>query len=180
VPKIESGLRGVVWLGNAALIFNFITAWFQVPLSAWLHFGSPFSFHLSLSVAAILLSLFANLCILFYFIGTSVWLRDRAREVFQRNKSIGLEMWPIYERANKLKGLAFPFPTLAIVLALFTFILGGAHQVGAVPTWVHPTLAFFLTLFSCLGGYFSEKGIRRNLPLLDEASAKIEVAEKEI
>ena len=122
-----------------------------------------------------MLSLFSDICVIFYFIGTSVWMRDQAQALFPRNKERAQKIWTAYQLANKLKGKTFPFATMGIVWALFTFILGGANQVGAIPRWLHPTLATLLLVNSLVGWKFYFPNIVRNVTFLDEVSREIEL-----
>src|SRR5471030_2356497 len=131
--NIEAALRGLIYLANLVLFFAFATAWFQVPIAVHLGLETGMQYHLGVAGIGVMISLFSDTCILFYFIGTSVWMRDRSKEMFLRDRNVATESWTIYEKANKLKAKTFPFATMGIVLGLFTFVLGGANQVGAIP-----------------------------------------------
>ena len=172
--KLESAVKAVFLIANVALTLAYASAW--VIFRHAIHWGeaSPVQVHLSLAGIAVLISLFANLCIIFYFVGTGVWIRDQAREMLGRDKARAMRVWELYEKANKLKGKAFPFPTMALVLGLFAFILGGANQVGAIPAWLHPLIATLDVLISWAAVPFSFRAMGANLALLDQASQEIE------
>ena len=172
--KIEGSLKGTIVLSDLLLAVAYALAYFQASLAPALHFSSPFQFHLATSGIGIMFSLFSNSCIIFYFVGSGVWIKDQAREAFGQDKARGLRIWELYEKANKLKGRAFPLPSLNLVLALFTFILGGALQVAAIPHWLHPTLATLLIISSFFSTRLTFKSIKANLLLLDEASREID------
>ncbi len=172
--KIEPWLKGTVVLSDILLAVAFFMAFFQSELARALGFSSAFEFHLATSGIAVMLSLFSNSCIIFYFVGTGVWIKDRAREIVGIDKDRALRVWSLYEKSNKLKGKAFPLPSLNLVLALFTFILGGALQVSAVPHWTHPTLATILIATSILATRITFRCIKDNLALLDQCTAEID------
>ena len=171
---LESAVKGVVLLANTVLTATYVSAWiiFEKGLS-WGE-ASTVQVHLSSAGIGVLFSLFANLCVIFYFVGTGVWMRDRAKEILAQDKAKALRIWNFYERANKLKGKAFPFPTMGLVFGLFTFILGGAAQVGAIPHWLHPLLATIFLFLSWAGVSPMNKAMRTNLELLDGVSEAID------
>lgn len=163
---IEKGFKVILILNDLILLFAFGLAFAQAQ------FG--FSFHIASAGVAILLSFFANSCALFYFIGSGVWLRDEAKALVIKNRAAAMQVWELYEKANKLKGKAFPLPSLNIALALFTFILGGASQVGASALWIHILLASLFVVCSLLSTRILFKCIKTNLELLDQATGIIE------
>ncbi|MBS1984500.1 MAG: hypothetical protein JST16_10040 [Bdellovibrionales bacterium] len=175
--KIESAVKFIVIFANVALSAAFALAW--VIFGYGLHWGAaaPVQVHLAIAGIGVLFSLFANLCVIFYFIGSGVWIRDQARGLFGTHKDTALKVWSLYEQANKLKGKAFPFPTFGLVLALFAFVLGGATQVGAIPHWLHPLVATLFVVLAWAGVGMQFRAVDRNLQLLDEASDLIDALE---
>ncbi len=159
---IEKGLKVVLVVSDLGLLIAFILAFFQS------RYGFPM--HMASAGVAILVSFFANSCAIFYFVGTGVWIRDEAKALAVRNREAGLQVWSLYEKANKLKGKAFPLPSLNIALALFTFILGGAIQVGAVSAWVHVTLATVFVISSFFSTRLVFSAMKSNMDLLNQTT----------
>lgn len=171
---VELGLKIIVLLSQILLTAAYAGAW--VIFSRGLQWGaaSPMQTHLAISGMAVMFYLFGCLCVIFYFVGTGVWIRDRARELYPHNKESAEIIWAQYQAANKLKGRAFPFPTFGMVLGLFAAVLGGAAQVGAVPGWVHRTLATLTVVLAWAGTKMVFGAIKRNVELLDIASGELD------
>jgi hypothetical protein len=163
---IERSFVVLLWLSNGLLGLTFLGAWFQSQTGTEIHIVSA-------SVAT-LLSLFAQISTLFYFIGSGRWIKDQADYYFVRDKNKGLRLFEIYKKANKLKAGPMPFATFGIFLGLFAFILGGALQVGAISRWIHVSLATAFLINNCVGQYFTLRALKRNIEFLDQASKEIE------
>jgi hypothetical protein len=159
---VESFVKSVVLFSHTLLTLTFLMAW-----------HSPFKFHLGMALTSVLCGLFANLCIIFYFVGTAVWMRDQAKLLYTRSQSHGTRAWSCFEKANKLKGKAFPFATVALVLLMFTFILGAALQVAAIPHWIHPTLGAIVVFLSWYGIKPTFRAMDVNLTYLDIVSDEV-------
>jgi len=101
---------------------------------------------------------------------TGVWIKDQAMGLAKKDRKKAEAVYEIYKKANKLKGQAFPFVTFAIFFGIMTFVLGGARQVDAIPTWIHPTVATLFVLISVVSMPFIFPAIKRNISYLDEAS----------
>ncbi len=169
---VENSLRFFIIASNILLTLSFVMAWSQAWWGRILGVQA-FELHLALGSSSLLLSLFLNVCIIFYFIGTSVWMKERAQEKAHSNKQRAQSMWDTYKKANKLKAHTYPFCTFALIMGLFAFILGGATQVGAVPGWIHPLLASLLLILSWVGTPFYLKSIRVNCTYLDLVSLEM-------
>jgi len=172
--NVEKSLKGLIVLSAMTLILSFSTAWFYRSLALKFQIESPIQLHLALATVSVLMSMFSDTCILFYFIGTSVWIRDRSKEVFLQNRAAGKIVMQLHEKANKLKARSFPFATLGIGLGLFTFVLGGANQVHAIPKWLHPLLASLLLLNALYAMKHYFFAIGENIKILDQVSDSIE------
>jgi hypothetical protein len=172
--NVEKSLKVLIVAAALGLAGTFLTAWFQHSLAHFFSLEDSASFHLTIATVSVLTALFSDTCVLFYFIGTSVWIRDRAKEAFIRQPQAGIEISQIHESANKLKARTFPFATLGIMFGLFTFVLGGANQVGAIPRWLHPGLAglYLLNAIYAIKHYF--RAIDLNLEHLDKVSQKLD------
>ena len=56
-----------------------------------------------------------------------------------------------------------------------TFVLGGARQVEAIPTWIHPVIATLFVFISVVSMPFIFPAIKLNIAYLDEASKLLEI-----
>jgi hypothetical protein len=167
---MEWAVRALYLFALSILSIAYALAWFQIPIAAHFNWPSSFVFHLATAGISVLISFFANLSVLFYFIGTGVWMKDRAKEILKQDRSKAQQIWAIYEKSNKLKAKAFPFATFSIFFGILTFVMGGAFQVGAVPSWLHPTLATLLCLTGWIGIKFVFGAMRENLENLNKCS----------
>lgn len=163
---IERSFLILLWLSNILLSLTFVAAWFQNILGTEMHIVSA-------SVAT-LLSLFAQISTLFYFIGSGRWIKDQADAQYLHNKSKGFRIFEIYNKANKLKAGPMPFATFGIFLGLFAFILGGALQVGALSKWIHVSLASAFLINNWIGQHFTLKALKKNIEYLDQTTQELE------
>jgi hypothetical protein len=171
---MEWAVRILYLLSLALITLSYIGAWFQHQISNHFNWSSPFVFHLGTAGTSVMICFFANLSVLFYFIGTGVWMKDQAKALLTKDKARAQKIWAVYERSNKLKAKAFPFATFSIFLGILTFVMGGAYQVGAIPPWLHPTLATLLCLCGWLGIRFVFSAMKTNLQNLNECSSIID------
>ena len=87
--------------------------------------------HVGYAIPAVLLSLFSQSMVIFYFIGTGKLVKDE------------IHGYPEAERVRVLGALrrfkreTSPAATLALASAIAVFVLGGAAHTRAVPGWVH-------------------------------------------
>ncbi len=175
MSALEGFVRLLFWLSNGLLLFTYFSAWFQNELALRFDLPGGIAFHVTAATLSIFVLLFANISSIFYFVGTGRWIKDQAHiYMAQGRRQLTEEVWALYERANRLKALPMPFGTFALVLGLFTFIMGGAHQMGAIPTWIHPVLATVLLLLNIVSHWATARTIRKNLVILDECSAILE------
>jgi hypothetical protein len=170
---VERSIRILILITNVLLSVAYIAAYYQWDLAVKVSW-TAFELHLATAGIAVLLHFFACLGVIFYFVGTGLWIKEQSQALVTQNKKLAFEVWDVYKRANKLKGFAFPFATFGIICGVFTFILGGANHIGAIPSWVHPTLATVMLGLAWLGVPFIFYGMNLNLQRLDEASTLIE------
>lgn len=172
---VEIGVRLLLILGNLIVAATWLMAWSMGYWATTFGLASPIQLHIALGSVGALVSLFGSTCILFYFIGTGLWMRDRSREHVRRNEADARRVWALYEQANKLKGAPFAFATFGLLLGLFAYILGGATQVGAIPHWIHPTLATLLFVNNLAATHFTFRNMKRNVAFLDQASQILDI-----
>jgi len=165
---IERGFVTLLWASNILLALVYIGAWNQGSLGG-------VQTHIVGASVATLLALFAQISTLFYFIGSGRWIKDQADQWVARDKARAFRIWEIYQKANKLKAGPMPFATLGIFFGLFSFILGGALQVGAIDVWVHITLASLLLTNNLVGQFFTLRALKKNLVYLDMTTREIEI-----
>jgi hypothetical protein len=165
---IERSFVTLLWVSNSLLALVYLAAWNQGSLGG-------VQLHIVGASVATLLALFAQISTLFYFIGSGRWIKDQADEWVLRDKARAFRIWEIYQKANKLKAGPMPFATLGIFFGLFSFILGGALQVGAIPLWVHVTLASLLLVNNLVGQFFTLRALKKNLVYLDMTTREIEI-----
>jgi hypothetical protein len=175
---VERPLRALILITNVLLTLAYVAAWYQWDLAVKLSW-TAFELHLASGGIAVLLHFFACLGVIFYFVGTGLWIKEQSQALVTQNKKLAFQVWDVYKSANKLKGFGFPFATFGIISGVFTFILGGAYHVGAIPYWVHPTLATIMLGLAWLGVPFIFYGMNQNIARLDEASRLIETFRKQ-
>lgn len=174
---MERPLRILVLFSNLLLTIAYVAAWYQWELARLLSW-SAFELHLATAGTAVLLHFFTCLGVIFYFVGTGLWIKEQSQGLVTQNKKLAFDVWDIYKRANKLKGFSFPFATFGIISGVFTFILGGANHIGAIPYWIHPALATVTLVLAWLGVPFIFYAINLNLMRLDEAQGMVETFRK--
>jgi len=101
-------------------------------------------------------------------------MKDQAKALSKNDRERAVKIWDIYEKSSKLKALAFPFATFGVFFGILTFVMGGALQVGAVPHWVHPTLATLLVGVHWIGIPFIFYAMNINYDNLNLCSDLIE------
>ena len=95
-----------------------------------------FQLHLLLALVSCLLLLFSHCWILFYLIGTGKAIKDAVSE----NR---LEA-EIVAATRRFKQRSSGWVTLAMLLAMATFVVGGGVYAHQVPVWIHHAL-FYVT-----------------------------------
>ncbi len=123
--------RSLLIVGALATVGLLVTAVLGYQLAEPFDIGSV-SNHLIAAVITSLLLLFSHCWILFYLIGTGKALKDAVAEH-------GLES-EIVERTKDFKRRSSGLLTLAMLLAMATFVVGGGVATAAIESWVHHTL----------------------------------------
>lgn len=167
---IEKGVKFFWALSTLILTLTYVGAWFRGDISTRFPAMNPLQLHFLTAIPSTLLQFFAALGIIFYFVGTGVWIKDQAMGLAKTDTPKAETLYAIYKQANKLKGHAFPFATFTIFFGIMTFVLGGARHVEATPPWVHPAVATLFVLSSLVSFPFVYPAIDRNVKFLDEAS----------
>jgi hypothetical protein len=93
--------------------------------------------HVLLALLASLLLLFSHCWILFYLIGTGKVIKGAVVEH---------ELEPeILDQIRDFKNQTSPWLLVAMILAIATFVVGGAVVTKSMPAWAHQTL-FYVTV----------------------------------
>jgi hypothetical protein len=171
---IEKGVKFFWFLSNLILTLTYAIAWFRGNITTYFPSFNPVELHFITAIPATLFHFFAALGVLFYFIGTGVWIKDEAMSLAKNDRSKAEKVYEVFKKANRLKGRAFPFITFSIFFGIMTFVLGGARHVEAIPLWIHPAVGTALLAVSLASFPFIYPAIDQNVIYLDEASSLLE------
>lgn len=153
-----------------ALVGLLFTSLQGFAVSTGLAAASPFAKalvtrHVGYAIPTVLLSLFSQSMVIFYFIGTGKLVKDEVAG------------FPEVERAAVLRALkrskmqTSPPATFSLASSIAVFVLGGAVHTKALPSWVHlasAILAVGLHLWAFLAEW---KVFRENNRLMDDPRA---------
>src|SRR5262249_17344719 len=89
--------------------------------------------HILLATPTVLLSLFAQSMVIFYFIGTGKLVKDDVAAYPEKERAA------ILEALRRFKSKTSPPATLALPSAIGVFVVGGAVHTPALPSWTHLT-----------------------------------------
>ena len=122
--------------------------------------------HVLFALGSTFLLVMAHSFILFFLIATGVELKE-----MEKHKGWGDSF---RRRTVAMKSRVFPIATLALLLVIANFIVGGAAHTRAIPGWVHGLVAWG-TLALCLVTLRREYGVvGDNNRLIAEAASRRE------
>jgi hypothetical protein len=87
--------------------------------------------HVAYAIPTVLLSLFSQSMVLFFFIGTGRMVKDEIATLVPGDRQAVLEALRGFKRRTS------PPATLALLSAIGVFVLGGAVHTRALPSWYH-------------------------------------------
>jgi hypothetical protein len=87
--------------------------------------------HVGWAIPTVLLSLFSQSMVIFYFIGTGRLVKDEVADFPAEEKR------KILAALRRFKAKTSPPATFALLGAIGVFVLGGAVHTRALPPWVH-------------------------------------------
>jgi hypothetical protein len=87
--------------------------------------------HVALAIPTVLLSLFSQSMVIFYFIGTGRLVKDEIAAFPDAEKK------PLLSALSRFKRRTSPPATLALLSAIAVFVLGGAAHTRFLPAWTH-------------------------------------------
>jgi hypothetical protein len=91
--------------------------------------------HVAYAIPTVLLSLFSQSMVLFFFIGTGRLVKDEIAGYSETDRRAVLEVLRGFKRRTS------PPATFALLSAIAVFVLGGAAHVKVLPSWTHLTAA---------------------------------------
>ncbi|HWZ86835.1 MAG TPA: hypothetical protein VN032_11575 [Thermoanaerobaculia bacterium] len=91
--------------------------------------------HVAYAIPTVLLSLFSQSMVIFFFIGTGRLVKDEIVGYTEAERRAVLGI------LRDLKRRTSPPATFALLSAIAVFVLGGAVHTKALPSWVHLTAA---------------------------------------
>ena len=107
--------------------------------------------HVAYAIPTVLLSLFSQSMVIFFFIGTGRLVKDEIAGYAENDRRAVLDVLRGFKRRTS------PPATFALLSAIGVFVLGGAAHVKALPSWTHLTAALIAvaTHLWALGAEFS-------------------------
>lgn len=87
--------------------------------------------HVGYAIPTVLLSLFSQSMVIFYFIGTGRLVKDEIRDYPEDEKRT------VLKALRRFKARTSPPATFSLLAAIGVFVLGGAVHTRALPPWVH-------------------------------------------
>jgi hypothetical protein len=87
--------------------------------------------HVLLAIPTVLLSLFAQSMVIFYFIGTGKLIKDEVAAYPEPERAV------ILRALRRFKARTSPLATFSLLSAITVFVLGGAIHTRALPGWTH-------------------------------------------
>ena len=87
--------------------------------------------HVGYAIPTVLLSLFSQSMVIFYFIGTGKLVKQETAGYPENERRRIRELLVLYKRRTS------PPATLALLSAIAVFVLGGAVHTRALPSWTH-------------------------------------------
>ena len=120
--------------------------------------------HFLIAMMSTLILVMAHSFIMFFLIATGVELKEMEKE----------RGWgdSFRRRTIAMKGQVFGVMTLAILLVIAQFVLGGAAHTRAIPVWIHNVLAWITWLVCVLALWREYLVLGDNNRLIDEAARR--------
>ena len=87
--------------------------------------------HVAYAIPTVLLSLFSQSMVIFFFIGTGRLVKDEVAGYTEADRRSVLDVLRGFKRTTS------PPATFALLSAITVFVLGGAVHTKALPSWVH-------------------------------------------
>jgi hypothetical protein len=121
--------------------------------------------HFLLGLASTLVGLFAQSMIFFYFVGTGISIK-KAVALYDLDRQV---LGRVREFKQRTSGIA----SLAILLLMAAFVLGGGVAAGALPAWVHHLTAWAAVAAHGVSTWRGAYAIVDNVGLLAELDQRV-------
>lgn len=97
--------------------------------------------HVGWAIPTILLSLFSQSMVIFYFIGTGRLVKDEVAGWPEERRR------PILAALRRFKAVTSPPATFSLLSAIGVFVVGGAVHTRALPPWTHLSASILAVAF---------------------------------
>jgi hypothetical protein len=118
--------------------------------------------HVLWAIPAVLLSLFSQSMVIFYFIGTGRLVKDEIAGYPEPEKK------SVLAALRRFKRQTSPPATFSLLSAVGVFVLGGAVHTRALPSWTHLTASVAAVLLHIWAFGAEWKAFAENNRLMDE------------
>ena len=126
--------------------------------------------HVGYAIPTVLLSLFSQSMVIFYFIGTGKMIKEETASLPEAQRAALLVL------LRRLKKETSPPATFALLCAITVFVLGGAVHTRALPPWVHLAAAL-AAVATHLWAFLAEaRAFAENNKLMDDPAAAARAA----
>ena len=96
--------------------------------------------HVGFAIPTILISLFSQSMVIFYFIGTGKLIKEETASFPEAQRGV------ILRALRRFKAKTSPPATFSLLTAIAVFVLGGGVHTGAFPRWTHLSAAILAAL----------------------------------
>lgn len=127
--------------------------------------AAGFRRHFLLGLSSTLVALFGQSMIFFYFIGTGISIK-KAVALYDLDRQV---LGRVREFKQRTSGLA----TLALLLLMTAFVLGGGVAARALPAWAHHVAALAAVLTHAISTWRGAGAIFDNMGLLAELDRRV-------
>jgi hypothetical protein len=118
--------------------------------------------HVLIAIPTVLLSLFAQSMVIFYFIGTGRLVKDEVAAYPEEEKAA------ILKALRAFKARTSPAATFALLSAITVFVLGGAVHTATLPSWTHLAAAVAAVALHAWALIVERRAFAENNRLMDD------------
>ena len=96
--------------------------------------------HVAVAIPTILISLFSQSMVIFYFIGTGKLVKEETASFPEKERGV------ILRALRRFKAKTSPPATFSLLAAIAVFVIGGGVHTSALPGWTHLSAAILAVL----------------------------------
>jgi len=96
--------------------------------------------HVAIAIPTVLISLFSQSMVIFYFIGTGKLVKEEVASFPEAQRAV------ILRALRRFKAKTSPPATFSLLSAIAVFVLGGGVHTSALPGWTHLSAAILAVL----------------------------------